>query len=195
MLDPLEESGATLKLIEEMLGYLKTFLYFVPIETVECTKRLLRYMFSMNFACCRGNYGWFLRHKEGESLIAGEVFEHLRNFNEFTGIETSDAHATVPVHPSPLHTGQKMLGFASSSSSSANDDHVIGNGKIKLFEPIVIQCLKLFTKSDCEIQAMILDMICQVLELRVSYCLLDSNCIFIEFILKLLEMIETGTVK
>lgn len=195
VLDPLGESGATLKLIEETLVYLTTFLQHVPIETVQCTKHLLKYMFSMNFACCRENYGWFLRNKDSELAVADEVFEHLRNFNEFIGIETFDVQAMTPVPPSPLRSGQKLLSFASANSSSASDDHVIGNGKIKLFEPIVIQCLKLFTKSNCEIQAVILDMICQVLELRVSYCLLDSNSIFIEFIFKLLEMIETGTVK
>lgn len=195
VLEPLEENGAKLKLIEEILCYLTTFLHYVSIETVECTKRLLKYTFSMNFACCRENYGWFLRNRENQSLIVDKVFEHLRNFNEFPGIETNDTEAVTSIPPSPLRSGQKLLGFASSSSSDVSDDSVIGHGKIKMFEPIVIQCLKLFTKTDCAIQAVILDMICQVLKLRVSYCLLDSNSIFIEFIFKLLEMIETGTVK
>lgn len=146
----------------------------------------------MNFACCRENYGWFLRNNRTRLRRVDEVFEHLRNFNEFTGIETSDTAPIASIPPSPLRSGQKLLGFA---SSNASDDRVIGHSKIKLFEPIVIQCLKLFTKSNCEIQAVILGMICQVLELRVSYSLLDSNNIFIEFIFKLLEMIETGTVK
>lgn len=152
----------------------------------------------MNFAVCRENYGRFLRTNENEPLPVDEVFDRLRNFNEFTAVDTNEIQVTAPVPPSPLRSGQKLLAFASPSSSNnssnANDD-VIGHGKIKLFEPIVIQCLKLFTKSDCEVQAAILSMICQVLELRVSYCLLDSNSVFIEFILKLLEMIETGTVK
>lgn len=192
VLNTLEDSGATLKLIEETLRYLATFLQYVPIETIECTKRLLKYTFAMNFACCRENYGWFLRVNRTGLPMVDEVFDHLRKFNEFTGIETSDTPATEPVPPSPLRSGQKLLGFA---SSNASDDRVFGQGKIKLFEPIVIQCLKLFTKTDCETQAVILGMICQVLELRVSYSLLDSNSIFIEFIFKLLELIETGTVK
>lgn len=195
MLDAFGESGATLKLIEETIGYLTTFLHYVPIETIECTKRLLKYMFSMNFASCRDNYGWFLRDVDSEWPASEEVFARLRNFNEFSGIEVSDTKVAAPMPASPLRTGQKLLGFGAPSSGSAGDDQAIGNGKIKLFEPIVIQCLKLFTKSNCEIQAVILGMICQVLEFRVSYCLLDSNSIFIEFILKLLEMIETGTVK
>lgn len=38
-------------------------------------------------------------------------------------------------------------------------------------------------------------MLCQVLEYRVNYCLLDSNNVFIDFVLRLLELIETGTVR
>lgn len=44
-------------------------------------------------------------------------------------------------------------------------------------------------------QAYILDMLCQVLQLKVNYCLLDSNNIFMDFILKLIENIETGIVR
>lgn len=54
---------------------------------------------------------------------------------------------------------------------------------------------QLFTKSNTIIQASILDMICQVLQLKVNYCLLDANGIFIDFILKLLESIETGIIR
>lgn len=178
-----------------MLPYLRTFLHYVPNEAVECTKRLLKFMFSMNFTACREKYEWFLRNSEDGTLVAAEVFEHLRNFDEFAGIKTIDTQPAVSVPPSPLRSGSKLLGFASSDSSSMCVDPGLDLGKIKLFEPIVIQCLKLFTKSNCETQAVILNMICQVLQFHVSYSLLDSNNVFIEFVLKLLEMIETGTVK
>lgn len=56
-------------------------------------------------------------------------------------------------------------------------------------------CLQLFTKSHAEVQSVILDMICQSLEYKVNYSLLDAKNGFIEFVLKQLELIETGTVR
>lgn len=38
-------------------------------------------------------------------------------------------------------------------------------------------------------------MLCQLLEFKVNYCLLDSNNVFTDFLLKYLEMIETGSVR
>lgn len=45
------------------------------------------------------------------------------------------------------------------------------------------------------IQASILNMLGQVLQLKFNYSLLDANNIFMEFILKLLESIENGTIR
>lgn len=55
--------------------------------------------------------------------------------------------------------------------------------------------IQLFTKSDAEMQSYILDMLCQVLQLKVNYCLLDANNIFMDFILKLIESIEMGIIR
>lgn len=44
-------------------------------------------------------------------------------------------------------------------------------------------------------QSYVLDMLCQVLQLKVNYFLLDANNIFMEFILKLIESIETGIIR
>lgn len=66
---------------------------------------------------------------------------------------------------------------------------------IKLFEPMVIYCLKLFTKSNSSVQSQILEMLCQLLEFKVNYCLLDANSVFIEFVLRHVDIIETGVVR
>lgn len=44
-------------------------------------------------------------------------------------------------------------------------------------------------------QSHVLDLLCQVLQLKVNYCLLDANNIFIDFILKLIESIEIGIIR
>ncbi|XP_054167381.1 huntingtin-like [Oppia nitens] len=63
---------------------------------------------------------------------------------------------------------------------------------IRLFEPVVIKALKQYTiTSDIELQCEVLDLLSQLVQLRVNYCLLDSEQIFIGFVLKQFEFIES----
>ena len=67
---------------------------------------------------------------------------------------------------------------------------------IRLFEPLVIKALKQYTVSSClELQKQVLDLLAQLIQLRVNYCLLDSDQVFIRFILKQIELIEEGNIR
>lgn len=47
---------------------------------------------------------------------------------------------------------------------------------IRLFEPLVIKALKQYTTSTCvALQRQVLDLLAQLVQLRVNYCLLDSD--------------------
>jgi len=66
---------------------------------------------------------------------------------------------------------------------------------IRLFEPMVIKALKHYTvTSDVLQQCQVLQLLIQLVRLRVNYCLLDSDQIFIGFVLKQLEQIEEGQI-
>ncbi|XP_053680458.1 huntingtin [Anopheles nili] len=65
---------------------------------------------------------------------------------------------------------------------------------VKLFEPLVITCLKLFTKMSSGVQANILQLLCQLLDFNINYQLLDGSNVFVESIFKHIECIERGTV-
>lgn len=65
---------------------------------------------------------------------------------------------------------------------------------IKFFDPLVIQALKIFSKSPGKLQATILDMLCQLLEFNVNYLQLDSKKVFVDFVMRQLEFIESGLV-
>uniref|UniRef100_A0A2M4B803 Huntingtin n=2 Tax=Anopheles marajoara TaxID=58244 RepID=A0A2M4B803_9DIPT len=65
---------------------------------------------------------------------------------------------------------------------------------VKLFEPLVIACLKMFGRVQSSVQADILEMLCQLLDFNINYQLLDASSIFVETILKHVEYIERGTV-
>uniref|UniRef100_A0A182QCB2 Huntingtin n=1 Tax=Anopheles farauti TaxID=69004 RepID=A0A182QCB2_9DIPT len=64
---------------------------------------------------------------------------------------------------------------------------------VKLFEPLVIACLKIFTKVHPSAQAYILELLCQLLDFSINYQLLDANSLFVESIVKHIEFIERGT--
>lgn len=67
---------------------------------------------------------------------------------------------------------------------------------IRLFEPMVIKSLKQYTvTSSASLQCQVLMLLSQLVQLRVNYCLLDSDRIFIGFVLKQFEFIEEGHVQ
>lgn len=80
---------------------------------------------------------------------------------------------------------------------------------IKLFEPVVIKALEVCSQvvawwlsnffsqqytvtSDGQVQCAVLRLLMQLLQLRVNYCLLDSERVFIGFVLRQFELIEHG---
>ncbi|PIK44084.1 putative huntingtin [Apostichopus japonicus] len=67
---------------------------------------------------------------------------------------------------------------------------------IRLFEPLVIQALKQYTvTSSVILQQQVLHLLGQLVQLRVNYCLLDSDQIFLGFILKQFEHMEEGQIR
>uniref|UniRef100_A0A2M4A9U2 Huntingtin n=1 Tax=Anopheles triannulatus TaxID=58253 RepID=A0A2M4A9U2_9DIPT len=66
-------------------------------------------------------------------------------------------------------------------------------GYVKLFEPLVITCLKMFGRVQSSVQANILEMLCQLLDFNINYQLLDASSIFVDTILKHVEYIERRT--
>ncbi|CAG9807296.1 unnamed protein product [Chironomus riparius] len=65
---------------------------------------------------------------------------------------------------------------------------------IKLFDPLVIHSLRLFTKSNAVLQTKVLDMLCQLLEFNINYMKLDAKKVFVDIVLKQIDYIEDGCV-
>lgn len=60
---------------------------------------------------------------------------------------------------------------------------------------MVIRALKHYTiTSNIEQQSQVLQLLIQLVHLRVNYCLLDSEKIFVTFVLKQLDLIEEGQI-
>lgn len=66
---------------------------------------------------------------------------------------------------------------------------------IKMFEPMVIKSLRQYTESsNVKLQCKVLQLLSQLVQLKVNYCLLDADQIFIGFVLKQFEFIEVGQI-
>ena len=67
---------------------------------------------------------------------------------------------------------------------------------IRLFEPLVFKVLKQYTvTSSLELQQQVLYLLSQLVQQWVNYCLLDSDQVFIGFIIKQFEYIKEGQIR
>lgn len=145
------EISESIKLIEESLTYLATLINFAPTESINCVRQLLKFMFKMNFVSRADQYAYlienrFLTTAEGEG--ENEVFARVRELHRFQSgggdiFSSRRPSEAGSMSSSPLSTPLKLVGIASSGLSTAADAKRMENGgNIKLFEPVVIQCLK-----------------------------------------------------
>lgn len=65
---------------------------------------------------------------------------------------------------------------------------------IKHLDPLVIQVLRLFSKSTATLQSTIIEMLCQLLEFNMNYMQLDAKKVFVELVMRHLDYIESGLV-
>uniref|UniRef100_T1KK12 Huntingtin n=1 Tax=Tetranychus urticae TaxID=32264 RepID=T1KK12_TETUR len=79
------------------------------------------------------------------------------------------------------------------STYSTGTNRITLTSYIRLFEPVVIKALRLYTMtSNLDLQYEVLSFICQLIKLRVDYNLLDSDSIFLGFVRKQFDFIENG---
>jgi hypothetical protein len=102
------------KLIEEILLYLSCLISFVPKKCVLCTKQLLKYVFQSNYACKKAEYDYFVVNGGGGERLA--TYEDVGN----------------------VYDGIKRLQLVTIDDS----DMAHMSDYMRLFQPIVVQCLK-----------------------------------------------------
>ena len=72
------------------------------------------------------------------------------------------------------------------------DQNSVGS-LIRLFEPLVIKSLIQYTISiSISLQCQVLMLLSQLVQLHINYCLMDSDKIFLGFVMKQFEFIEEG---
>ncbi|KAF3687242.1 Huntingtin Huntington disease protein -like protein [Channa argus] len=198
------------KCVEEILGYLKSCFSREPTMATVCVQQLLKTLFGTNLASqYEGVLSGPSRSQNkalrlGSSSLRPGLYHYcfMAPYTHFTqALADASLRNMVQAEQEQDASGwfdvmQKASNQLRSNIANATrnrgDKNAIHN-HIRLFEPLVIKALKQYTTStSVALQRQVLDLLAQLVQLRVNYCLLDSDQVFIGFVLKQFEYIEVG---
>ncbi|XP_072177779.1 huntingtin-like [Diadema setosum] len=195
--------------VEEILGYLKSCVTIEPTMTILCVEQLLKALFFTNLASLPEFSSPHLSRKPGKAARLTSNMKPGLYHDCFIAPYTQYTQCLASMGPkltTTPDTESEVSGIfgwirtradrrASMSSKSSKDKTAVQN-YIRLFEPLVIRALKQYTVSSCVVlQQQVLHLLAQLVQLRVNYCLLDSDQIFLNFVIKQFEYLEEGLVK
>uniref|UniRef100_A0A3B4FEU3 Huntingtin n=1 Tax=Pundamilia nyererei TaxID=303518 RepID=A0A3B4FEU3_9CICH len=191
--DVLKATHANYKCVEEILGYLKSCFSREPTMATVCVQQLLKTLFGNNLA---SQYEGVLSgpsRSQGKALRLGSSslrpglyhYCFMAPYTHFTqALADASLRNMVQAEQDQDTSGwfdvmQKASNQLRSSITNAarhrGDKNAIHN-HIRLFEPLVIKALKQYTTStSVALQRQVLDLLAQLVQLRVNYCLLDSD--------------------
>uniref|UniRef100_A0A8C0HQV3 Huntingtin n=1 Tax=Buteo japonicus TaxID=224669 RepID=A0A8C0HQV3_9AVES len=198
------------KCVEEILGYLKSCFNREPTMATVCVQQLLKTLFGTNLASqydglsSNPNKAQGKAQRLGSSNLRPGLYHYcfMAPYTHFTQA-LADASLRNMVQAEQEHDAsgwfdvlQKVSTQLKTSITSAAKHRADKNAihsHIRLFEPLVIKALKQYTTTtSVQLQRQVLDLLAQLVQLRVNYCLLDSDQVFIGFVLKQFEYIEVG---
>lgn len=198
------------KCVEEVLSYLKSCFNREPMMSTVCVQQLLKTLFGTNLSSqfdgisSNPNKTQGKVQRLGSSNLRPGLYHYcfMAPYTHFTqALADATLRNMVQAEPEQDASGwfdvlQKVSSQLKTSITSATkhraDKNAIHN-HIRLFEPLVIKALKQYTTTtSVQLQRQVLDLLAQLVQLRVNYCLLDSDQVFIGFVLKQFEYIEVG---
>ncbi|XP_030848870.1 huntingtin [Strongylocentrotus purpuratus] len=195
--------------VEEILGYLKSCVTIEPTMTILCVEQLLKALFFTNMASAQDLSSPHHARKTGKAARLTSNMKPGLYHDCFIAPYTQYTQCLASMGPkltTTPDTENESVGVfgwiktradrrASMTSKSSKDKTAVQN-YIRLFEPLVIRALKQYTVSSCVVlQQQVLHLLAQLVQLRVNYCLLDSDQIFLNFVIKQFEYLEEGLVK
>ncbi|XP_033632694.1 huntingtin-like isoform X2 [Asterias rubens] len=197
------------KYTEELLSYMKSCFTIEPTSTILCVEQLLKALFFTNMASSAEIPSPQVARKPGKATrltsnmkpgLYHDCFEapytqYTQSLNQLgpkmsTTPETEGGNAGLFGWMKSKIDRKGILGKVSGKEKSSVHSY------IRLFEPLVIRALKQYTiTSSIPLQQQVLHLLAQLVQLRVNYCLLDSDQIFINFVVKQFEYVEEGQIK
>ncbi|XP_063922689.1 huntingtin isoform X2 [Zophobas morio] len=181
---------------EEILSYFRFTFALEASATVECVQQLLKCLFGNNLT---SNIGEVKLNCGHESPVEGHFHGFYYNvFQKSYDDVASCFNSFKNIHKVECDGDYTVMGYLHRKDVkpliSRSSDKILAN-YIRIFEPMVIKSLKHYTvTSDVRLQCKVLQLLNQLIQLRVNYCLLDSEQIFIGFVLKQFDYIEKGQI-
>ncbi|XP_042638571.1 huntingtin [Orycteropus afer afer] len=198
------------KCVEEILGYLKSCFSREPTMATVCVQQLLKTLFGTNLASqfdglssnpskCQGR-----AQRLGSSSLRPGLYHYcfMAPYTHFTqALADASLRNMVQAEQEQDTSGwfdvlQKVSSQLKTNLTGVTKNRADKNAihsHIRLFEPLVIKALKQYTTTtSVQLQRQVLGLLAQLVQLRVNYCLLDSDQVFIGFVLKQFEYIEVG---
>ncbi|KAM4708326.1 huntingtin [Discoglossus pictus] len=198
------------KCVEEILGYLKACFSREPVMSTVCVQQLLKTLFGTNLASqfealsSNPSKTQGKAQRLGSSNLRPGLYHYcfMAPYTHFTQALADASLRNMVQAEQELDTSgwfdviqkvtTQLKGSITSVTKHRADKNAIHN-HIRLFEPLVIKALKQYTTTtSVQLQRQVLDLLAQLVQLRVNYCLLDSDQVFIGFVLKQFEYIEVG---
>ncbi|XP_012141248.1 huntingtin isoform X2 [Megachile rotundata] len=195
------------QIAEEILYYLQSTMILSPTATVQCVQQLLKCLFSTNVYA---QWSELDVQKNADKLIvfrddakgfynhcfqnpARQMADTIKSMGNNCRGENEPETGWVGLL---RRKGDRKFSSVFKNLTRLSDQKTSVASFIRLFEPMVIKSLKQYTvTSSVSLQCQVLMLLSQLVQLRVNYCLLDSDRIFIEFVLKQFEFIEEGHVQ
>ncbi|KAG5319910.1 HD protein, partial [Acromyrmex heyeri] len=195
------------RIAEEVLCYLKTTVVLSPTATVQCVQQLLKCLFGTNM-CAQWSELDMQKNVDRYNALQDDVrgfynqcFQHPARQMANT-IKCIGNNCRGENEPDNGWIGllrrksDRKFSSVFKTLARSSDQKTSVASFIRLFEPMVIKSLKQYTvTSNIALQCQVLMLLSQLVQLKVNYCLLDSDKIFIGFVLKQFEFIEEGHVQ
>ncbi|CAK1594401.1 unnamed protein product [Parnassius mnemosyne] len=189
---------------EEILYYMKVMMPLCPNTTVYCITQLLKCLFGTNMI---NQYNDFMSISDtpdvpsktsfyDDVMLVNPVKDRTEDSRRSSVCSNASQKLSLDSKNPRMLVERQLLMAMENFSKNKTDRKWSTNKKeleryIRLFEPVVIQALKSYTmQNDIPLQCEVLSLLNQLLALRVNYCMLDSDQIFIGFLMKQLDLVE-----
>ncbi|KAF9409856.1 hypothetical protein HW555_010889 [Spodoptera exigua] len=183
---------------EEILYYLKVIMPLCPDKTVYSVTQLLKCLFGTNMVNQYSDFMSIFNKNNPEEVIS--FYKDVMMLNDLVVLKEESRRSSVCSNASqklaldtknPRMGAERQLLITMENFAKNKSDRKWNTNKkeleryIRLFEPVSYTM-----QNDIPLQCQVLSLLNQLLTLRVNYCMLDSDQIFIGFLMTQLDLVE-----
>ncbi|KAG8035544.1 hypothetical protein G9C98_006997 [Cotesia typhae] len=197
----------TRKVAEEILRCLESTLSLSVTMTIQCVRQLLKSLFGMNLSVRWSEFDDIksvdkTTKSNSEDVRRGlhercvqKPLKYMTEFIKSIGNNCNYNEYDVEKSTTSKLNQQKdqshKLAILFKSFTQSNNQKAFFATFIRIFEPMVIKSLNLYTTTNSvSCQCQVLSLLSQLVQFHVNYCLLDTDKTFINFVLSQFSFIE-----